>query len=99
MTVPLEYLDLCLQDIHLSSHNLYSYLCVQDFINQCCQHLYPELMIQFSQAVYRGSEESRKILVTINLVGGLASYDVYFFVNTSAVSATGNNICSYNNTV
>ena len=99
MTVPLEYLDLCLQDIHLSSHNLCTYLCVQDFINQCCQHLYPELTIQFSQAVYRGSEGSGGILVTINLVGGLASYDVYFFVNTSAVSATGNNICAYNNTV
>ena len=56
-------------------------------------------MIQFSQAVYHGSEGSGKILVTINLVGGLASYDAYFFVNTSPVSATGNNICVYNNTV
>jgi len=49
-------------------------------------------MIQFSKAIYSGSEESQAILVTINLVGGVASSEFYFSIITSAVSATGNHI-------
>ena len=52
----------------------------------------PDLMIQFSKAVYSGSEESRAILVTVNLVGGVARRDFNFFILTLPMSATGNHL-------
>jgi len=49
-------------------------------------------MIQFSKAAYSGSEESQAMLVTVNLVGGVASREFNFFILTSPVSATGNHL-------
>ena len=52
-------------------------------------YLYVELTVEFNQATYNGSEDSERILVTLNLLGGTAMNDFPVNVTTSPISATG----------
>ena len=47
------------------------------------------LIVQFSQAIFNGTEVSGSIVLTIDLLGGFASNNVTVIVNTSPVTATG----------
>ena len=60
---------------------------------------YPDLMIQFSKTEFDGSEASGAILVTINLVGGVAFNDFNFSIITSPISAKGNYLANSHNSV
>ena len=50
---------------------------------------YTVLAVQFSDAVFNGSESSGAVIVTLILIGGTASEDIYVTVSPSSASATG----------
>jgi len=47
------------------------------------------LTVQFSSAVFNGSESSGVVTVTLVLIGGTASEDIYVTVTPVSASATG----------
>ena len=59
-------------------------MCWQHFIS-----ITAELIVQFSQAVFNGTEESGSIVLTINLLEGIANNTIAVLVNTSPVTAIG----------
>ena len=54
-----------------------------------------ELIVQFSQGIFSGTEISGSIVLTIDLLGGIGSNNVTVFVNTSSVTAIGRQIVRF----
>ena len=52
-------------------------------------YLYVELTVEFNQTTYNGREDSERILVTLNLLGGTAMNDFSVNISTSPIFATG----------
>ena len=51
--------------------------------------MYLELKVEFNQTAYNGKENSDVIVVTLNLLGGTASFDFTVSISTSPISAIG----------